>query len=77
MGALISDFSMDMTLVVIQSLSAGTFVYLACCDLIVHAFHKAKNDSLAHKLCKLGTLILGSVFVIALMQAFPEPEGAH
>ena len=77
MGALISDFSMDMTLVVIQSLSAGTFVYLACCDLIVHAFHKAKTDSLVHKLCKLGALMLGSVFVVVLMQAFPEPEGAH
>jgi zinc transporter ZupT len=44
-GAAISENSLDTTLVIIQSLSAGTFVYLACCDLIVQEFHKTSTDN--------------------------------
>lgn len=34
----------SITLLTIQSMSGGTFVYLACCDLIVHNFHIAENE---------------------------------
>jgi len=29
----------SLGLLVIQALSGGTFVYLACCDLLIHEFH--------------------------------------
>ena len=33
-----------MTLISIQALSGGTFVYLACCDLMIHEFHQSKTN---------------------------------
>mmetsp|Transcript_11412 Transcript_11412/g.19261 ORF Transcript_11412/g.19261 Transcript_11412/m.19261 type:complete len:222 (-) Transcript_11412:345-1010(-) len=38
-GMLIGDNANQLTLMAIQSLSGGTFIYLACCDLLVHEFH--------------------------------------
>ena len=38
LGSVISDSAYDLTLIVIQAVSSGTFVYLAACDLIVHEF---------------------------------------
>jgi len=36
-GAVISTFS-NLVLAIIQSLAGGTFIYLACCDFIIHEF---------------------------------------
>lgn len=37
-GMLLSKVETGLGLVIIQSMSGGTFVYLACCDLLVHEF---------------------------------------
>jgi len=29
---------------ILQAISGGTFIYLACCDLIIHEFHNSEND---------------------------------
>jgi len=29
---------------ILQALSGGTFVYLACCDLLIHEFHNSHDD---------------------------------
>jgi len=29
---------------ILQALSGGTFVYLSCCDLLIHEFHNAHED---------------------------------
>ena len=70
-GAAISTSSIDTTLVIIQSLSAGTFVYLACCDLIVHEFQKNSTDTQKERSLKLVSLLLGCSFVVLLMVALP------
>jgi len=33
---------------ILQALSGGTFVYLACCDLLIHEFHNAEKDDHNH-----------------------------
>jgi solute carrier family 39 (zinc transporter), member 1/2/3 len=38
-GMIIGEQEENMTLITIQALSGGTFVYLACCDLLIHEFH--------------------------------------
>jgi zinc transporter ZupT len=38
-GMILGDQDASMALVAIQALSGGTFIYLACCDLLIHEFH--------------------------------------
>ena len=38
-GMILGEQEENMTLISIQALSGGTFVYLACCDLMIHEFH--------------------------------------
>lgn len=38
-GMLLNEVETGLGLVIIQAMSGGTFVYLACCDLLVHEFH--------------------------------------
>lgn len=43
-GMILGDQDENMTLISIQALSGGTFVYLACCDLLIHEFHQSKQS---------------------------------
>ena len=43
-GMILGDQQENMTLISIQALSGGTFVYLACCDLLIHEFHQSKTN---------------------------------
>ena len=45
LGSMISKSELTLVLVIIQSIAAGTFVYLACCDLIFREFHSNNEDS--------------------------------
>ena len=38
-GMILGEQEVNMSLISIQALSGGTFVYLACCDLLIHEFH--------------------------------------
>ena len=75
-GALISENTYDYALLIIQALSAGTFVYLSCVDLIVHEFqHSEIPMTKKIKLIKLLSLFGGWVFVVMLITALPDHEG--
>ena len=39
LGILLDESASEIHLVIIQSFSGGTFIYLAACDLIIHQFH--------------------------------------
>jgi zinc transporter 1/2/3 len=41
-GMILGEQEVNMSLISIQALSGGTFVYLACCDLLIHEFHQSK-----------------------------------
>ena len=41
-GMILGEQEANMSLISIQALSGGTFVYLACCDLLIHEFHQSK-----------------------------------
>lgn len=45
-GILLNEVETGLGVVILQAMSGGTFVYLACCDLLVHEFssHKHKKD---------------------------------
>ena len=43
-GMILGDTEENMALVSIQAISGGTFVYLACCDLLIHEFHSYKHS---------------------------------
>ena len=48
-GMAIGESNHDTPLLsILQALSGGTFVYLACCDLLVHEFHSQKPN-IAHE----------------------------
>ena len=43
-GMILGEQEENMGLIIIQALSGGTFVYLACCDLLIHEFHAFKSS---------------------------------
>ena len=72
-GAVISENTYDLALLIIQALSAGTFVYLSCVDLIVHEFQHSEIPMTPKiKFIKWLSLIGGWVFVIMLITALPD-----
>ena len=38
-GMILGETSSNLALVIVQGFSGGTFIYLACCDLLIHEFH--------------------------------------
>jgi len=75
-GDVISESTYDYALLIIQALSAGTFVYLAAVDLIVHEFQHSEIEMTPKIKCiKFMALMVGWVFVIILMTVLPEHEG--
>ena len=74
-GALISENVYDYSLMVIQAISAGTFVYLAACDLLHHEFNESQISMTTWvKITKIGAVLLGWVFVIFLITVLPTHE---
>lgn len=71
-----------LAVVVLNSLSAGTFVYLSCCDLIIDSFHQGEKDleeAPAYsvwiiRMIKLFVFILGILVVILFMLLGPAHE---
>ena len=44
-GMIVGSTKHDTPLMsILQALSGGTFVYLACCDLLIHEFHNEHED---------------------------------
>jgi len=76
LGAFISASAYDYALMIIQALSAGTFVYLATVDLIVHEFQNSEMEMTPKiKSIKFLALMSGWAFVIFLMTILPSHEG--
>ena len=75
-GAVISDQLFDYALIIIQSFSAGTFLYLGCMDLLVHEFFSSESEpqSQRMKACKMLAVLVGWGFVVLLMTAIPAHE---
>lgn len=74
LGSIISENSMGLALSVIQSISGGTFLYLAICDLLMHEF-KEKQGTSKNQLCgKISAFTLGCAFVVILMEAIPAHD---
>jgi len=65
------DSEPNMALVVIQALSGGVFIYLACCDLLVHQFHSAPFISKQLQMAKFMSMTFGSCIVIFLIAIAP------
>jgi zinc transporter ZupT len=76
-GAVVSENLYDYALLIIQSFSAGTFVYLGCVDLIVFEFFTPENMKLPKKfkLMKVLSVLAGWGFVMILITFFAEHEG--
>ena len=75
-GAVISENTYDYALLIIQALSAGTFVYLSTVDLITHEFqHSDMEMTPKVKAIKFMALLAGWVFVIFLISVLPGHEG--
>ena len=61
----------SLALPILQALAGGTFVYLVCCDLLVHEFHANKNQSKMDAFLKMTFFILGCAIVITLVATAP------
>ena len=75
-GSLASENLVDIALVIIQSVAAGTFVYIGAFDLIMHEFFDP--DALLTAGSKLGKLLAlygGWAFVTIIITSLPEHEG--
>lgn len=63
-----------LVLPIIQALSGGTFVYLACCDLLIHEFHHNKGQSKLLAAIKMGVMCFGAAIVITLIGVAPAHD---
>jgi zinc transporter ZupT len=74
-GAIVSENTHEFAILVVKALSAGTFIYLAIVDLMVHEFQESTIDMTpCIKFFKLFFLILGWIFIILLVILIPEGE---
>ena len=55
-------------------MSGGVFVYLACCDLLIHQFHHAPFVSKCENLKKYIAMCCGAGIVIFLIAIAPAHE---
>ena len=72
-GMILGETSSNMGIVFIQAFSGGTFIYLACCDLLIHEFHNEHldgNDKLSN-FGKFMMMIFGSAIVVTLIAMAP------
>ena len=60
----------DVLMIVLQSISAGAFVYIGACDLLVHAFHHDKSPtSRGNQFIKLLAFLAGAGIVLGMIVA--------
>ena len=64
----------SIALPILQALSGGTFVYLVCCDLLIHEFHSHKNQSKLLAFLKMMMFIFGATIVIVLIAVAPAHD---
>jgi len=70
-GMIVDTTEPNMAIVTIQALSGGVFVYLACCDLLIHQFHHAPFVSKCLNLQKYIGMCCGAAIVITLIAIAP------
>ena len=71
-GTLVGESENVTAIVVLQSISAGIFLYLACCHLLIHEFEKRKEGWVQWlKFCFFAT---GVAFVIVFVTLAPKHE---
>jgi solute carrier family 39 (zinc transporter), member 1/2/3 len=64
----------SIALPILQALSGGTFVYLVCCDLLIHEFHSHKNQSKMLAFLKMMMFIFGATIVVVLIAVAPAHD---
>ena len=75
-GAVASELLYKYALLIIQSISSGTFLYLSAVDLMVHEFqHSQITMTTTVKISKVVALLAGWGFVIFLITKLPAHEG--
>ena len=74
LGILLDQTVSEIHLVIIQSFSGGTFIYLSACDLIIHQFHDESGSSKSYLFCKFFSMLTGSLIVIILIATAPTHE---
>jgi len=70
-GMIAADMGSGLVLMIIQALSGGIFIYLACCDLIIHQFHQAKFESKMGNLLKVFAMCIGVAIVLIIIAVAP------
>jgi len=65
------EFINGLILMIIQSLTGGIFIYLACCDLLIHEFHHAKFISKTENFKKFVAMCFGSAVVLVIIAIMP------
>ena len=72
-GMILEEVSSNMGIVFIQAFSGGTFVYLACCDLLIHEFHNehTEGNDKCSNFGKFMMMLVGSAIVVTLIALAP------
>ena len=70
-SAIAGEFINGLILIIIQCLTGGVFIYLACCDLLIHEFHNAKFVSKLDNFKKFVAMCFGSSVVLILIAFAP------
>ena len=77
-GTVVGSSGNALTLSILQALSGGTFIYLACCDLLVHEFWGDKKhqqeDTKTGACMKYLSILMGSAVVIIILALSPKHE---
>jgi zinc transporter ZupT len=76
LGMILGEVSSSIGLVIVQGFSGGTFIYLACCDLLIHEFHNdhADGNDKASNCGKFTMILLGSAIVGTLIALAPAHQ---
>ena len=64
---ILNDISLDGVTGYPLAFAAGTFMYVALCDMLPEAFHRKKQDSRSYYL-----IILGIIVILAMTLMFPH-----
>jgi uncharacterized membrane-anchored protein len=72
LGMIAQEEFNGLVLMIIQALSGGIFVYLACCDLLIHEFHQAKYSTKMDNCLKYLAMCTGSAVVLIIIAIAPS-----
>lgn len=73
----------NIGLIVVQGLAGGTFIYLSCCDLIIHVFHEGnktldlENKFVVYCVRTMRFLLFASGVSVVLILAAFTPKHSH